>query len=256
MAQGAWLQPATARPDAALRVLLIPYAGAGAAAFHPWLRLMPADVAAQCVQLPGRQERLAEPALTSIDAAVEALARRVRDSLDGRPYGLFGHSMGALLAYRLAVALGADGPVLLGASGWAPEGFAMPSAELAALPGPAVLARLRELGWVPAEVSDKHLLALVVPPMRADMALCASYADDGARVGCPVVGYHGSADHLLPAAAMSSWQGRTDRYLGTRSFPAGHLFPQRYGPQIVADFTGLLRRYAAVPGLAPEARHG
>src|SRR4030088_3222934 len=121
-----WLRPAEIDQDAALRRFVIPHAGGGAVMYREWQDLLPADVAVQAVQLPGRQDRAAEVAYTEIEPLTDALYEVLVAELDERPYALFGHSMGALLAYRLAVRTAADGgspPVLVGAAGRAARGF-------------------------------------------------------------------------------------------------------------------------------------
>lgn len=240
-----WFQPAAVDLDAPLRLFLFHYAGAGSSVYHDWFGLLPADVAAQAIQLPGRQERRAEPTHTEVGSLVTALVDEFVPELDGRPYALFGHSMGALVAYRLALALTAegDGPALLGVSGWTPAGFAMPTAADAALPDEGIVARMRELGALPGH-ADPDMLALAVPAMRADVAVCASYVDDDAKLDCPVVAYSGAADRLMSPAAMAAWAARSPDYLGNRVFPGGHFFVDEQALAITTDLVPLLRRHA------------
>src|SRR4051812_48826937 len=88
--------------DAAVSLVCVPHAGAGASAYASWRHLLPADVLLHSVQLPGREDRLGEP----LPADLGAVADRVAPCLDrqtrSRPLVLFGHSMGGLLAYALA----------------------------------------------------------------------------------------------------------------------------------------------------------
>jgi surfactin synthase thioesterase subunit len=214
-----------------------------------WPALLPPDVVPVRVQLPGRHERLAEPPYTDLEALVEALRLELLTDLDDRPYAFFGHSMGAQLAYRLAVALeraGEVGPALLGVCAWAPEGFDTVPPERADLPETEVLAWIRGLGSAPPEVfADPALLALVMPALRADLTACASYHDDGAPVRCPVVTYSANADPLLPNGSMASWRTRTPHYLGNREYPGGHFFVYEQAMAIATDLTRLLRRHAA-----------
>ncbi|HEX4725797.1 MAG TPA: alpha/beta fold hydrolase [Pseudonocardiaceae bacterium] len=242
-----WFQPFQRSDfDSPLRLFLFHYAGAGAAVYHEWSGLLPPDVAGVCVQLPGRQDRRSEPPTTELAVLVEVLTEVFAAELDDRPYALFGHSMGALLAYRMAVALSDDPPALIGVSGWAPEGFTMPTATDVALRDDGIVARMAELGALPPQAAaNPDVLALAVPAMRADMAVCASYVDDHAMVDCPIVAYSGAADPLLAPAAMNTWSGRTAEYLGNRVFPGGHFFVDDQALGVVADLIPLLRRHAA-----------
>ncbi|MDH2428357.1 alpha/beta fold hydrolase [Sphaerisporangium sp. TRM90804] len=253
---GLWLRPGDVDPDAVARLFLFHHSGGSAAAYREWPGLLPSDVAVQCVQLPGRQDRRHEAPYDRLEPLAEVLAAVIGSELDGRPYALFGHSMGALLAYRVALALergGWRGPVLVAASGWAPAGFTMPARQmLARMSDPEVAEMMRRLGALPPEIlRDAESLAQAVRTMRADSAACASHRDDGAAVGCPVVAYAGRHDPLVAPEAMGSWASRTPHYLGTRTFPGNHFFIRGQEPAVTADLVALLRRYAA-----PRQPHG
>nr|BFE70691.1 hypothetical protein GCM10020092_039920 [Actinoplanes digitatis] len=96
---------------ATVRLFCFPYAGGGATAFQPWSTRLPANVEVWPVCLPGREQRLFDPAYTSLDDLVRELrgelAGPIADS--GVPVAFFGHSMGALLAFELARALRDNG---------------------------------------------------------------------------------------------------------------------------------------------------
>jgi surfactin synthase thioesterase subunit len=236
----AWLHPVEAEPDAQTRLFLFHHSGGSATLYQGWPSLLPPSIAVQSVQLPGRQERHREPAYTHIDPLVQDLTSVLAAAWDGRPYALFGHSMGALLAYRVAVAMAAagwPGPCLVAASGWAPAGVEPTARELFDYRSDAeIVAAMRSLGSLPTSISDDvDLLAFAVRAMRADAAACASYRDDEATVDCPIVAYAGRSDPLLAPAAMRSWATRTPRYLGCRELPGGHFFVYQHARVITAD---------------------
>ncbi|MFJ3644392.1 thioesterase II family protein [Streptomyces sp. NPDC090108] len=242
-----WLRPAGSDPDARAALFLFHYSGGGVSMYSRWPGFLPPSVECRRVQLPGRQDRLEELAFTELAPLVTALCEVISRELDGRPYALFGHSMGALLAYRVAVAMEARGPrpALLGVSGWAPEGFSMPGRALVEGPAEGIVALLRELGTLPGGDLDPELSARVVASMRADLAVCAGYRDDRARVGCPLVAYGGRDDPYLAPGALRSWASRGDGFLGVREFPGGHFFIHDHGPGIAMDLVQLLHRHIA-----------
>ncbi|MFJ1795215.1 thioesterase II family protein [Kitasatospora griseola] len=244
-----WLRPAESDPDAEAALFLFHYSGGGVSMYSRWPDYLPPSVECRRIQLPGRQDRLKEPPFTEFDPLVSKLSEIVAAESGDRPFVLFGHSMGALLAYRVAVRLEREGsarPAMLGVSGWAPEGFTMPTRGLAEGPDGAIASLLEELGTVSPEVlTDPALTAMVVAPMRADLAVCADYRDDGATVDCPVVAYTGRRDPYLAPGAMRSWQERSHAFLGLREFPGGHFFIHDEGPGIATDLVQLLHRQLA-----------
>jgi surfactin synthase thioesterase subunit len=247
-ASGQWFQPADA-PDGAVRLFAIPHAGGAAAMYRGWEELLPADIALQAVQLPGRQDRRFERMHTDIEPLVEAFGEALAAELDDRPFALFGHSMGGLLAYRMAVELerrGERAPLLVAAAGWSPEGFTMPTREKVSLPQDLLLEWLVGLGSLPPETyQDPAVLTLTMPPTRADLTVCANYVDDGARIGCPVIAYTATADPLMQRGAAGSWASRTPAYLGECAFPGGHFFIHDQALPITLDLTRRLRRTLA-----------
>ncbi|MEV0600168.1 alpha/beta fold hydrolase [Streptomyces sp. NPDC050315] len=244
---GRWFRTAEPRPDAARQLFCFAHAGGGAAFYHSWAELLP-GVEVHAVQLPGRQERRAETLYRRTGPLIAAVREAIDAELDGRPYAFFGHSLGALLAYRLAVAIEADGdtgPALLGASGWAPEQF-RPVDALLPLPDGEFVAAVRRFGVLPAEAdADPELLALVLPAVRADLALVADYRDDGARVGCPVAAYGGRSDPTLEPGGLAEWATRTPSFLGISEFPGGHFYLTEHTLSVATDVARHFQRVSA-----------
>src|SRR5207249_5725625 len=82
------------RPQARVRLFCFPHAGSGVAQFHPWAHLLPARVELRSVQLPGRESRLREAPFRTVGEAIQPIVEALLPQLD-RPFGFFGHSMGA-----------------------------------------------------------------------------------------------------------------------------------------------------------------
>ncbi|HEY3871049.1 MAG TPA: alpha/beta fold hydrolase [Actinocrinis sp.] len=250
---GQWFQPAEADPDSAYRVLLFPHAGSGAIIYRDWADLLPGDVSAQAVTLPGRQERRGEEAYTAWQPLVEGLYEAVLDTVDSRPFAFYGHCLGAQLSYELAVRMqkdGLPGPVLVGMSGWAPEGFFVPRDEHIEMPQAELIDWIKRLGSFPAEIYDNpEMLAMVIPALRADLSVAAQRVDHGALVPCALISYGGREDGLQEEPdAFQSWVPRSPHYLGHREYPGGHFFIDSNAPAIIQDFCSQLYRLAAARG--------
>jgi len=248
-----WLQRLAPRPDAARRLFCFHHAGGGAAAFRLWpARLPEFDVCA--VQLPGRANRLFEPALTDVHAVVEALVDAVRPLLD-RPYVLFGHSMGTLVACLLARrlrALGAPLPERLFVSGRQPPHRPFPELAMDGLTDAQVLdAVQRHFGGLPAEVLETpELLELVLPTLRADFALLAGHRDTAADpLPLPIVTLGGDDDPWAAPERLAPWQACTSLPLRTHRFAGGHFYLDDRLDEVLA----VLRAECAAPAASAMA---
>jgi len=243
-----WFTPTDPAPDARVRLFLLPHAGSGAAAYRSWHRLLPTEIGAQAVTLPGRQSRRTEPLPADWDTLIGDLHEAVVSTLDDeRPYALFGHCIGAMLAYRLAVRLEAEGdppPSLLGISGWAPKGFYRAPEDHEKLSVSEFGALFKDLGAFPEELwADPDMIDLVLPPVIADFRVAAQYEDDKATVSCPLVSYAGSSDPLLlEPDAMAVWAERSQRYLGHKSYSGGHFYVNEHAAAVLSDFARRLGR--------------
>lgn len=245
---GLWFTPADLPPHTRVRLLMLPHAGSGATAYSAWSRLLPVDVGAQTLTLPGRQRRRAEPLPVNWDALLDELCRVVLAIVeDERPYAMFGHCIGAMLAYRLTVRMEAEGeqaPSLLGMSGWAPKGFFRVPAGYETLTVSEFGEMVKDLGAFPDELwTDPDMLDLILPPVLADFLVAAQYQDDEAVVDCPIVSYSGQSDPLVvEPGAMTSWTERSRRYLGHNEYPGGHFYVSEHATAVASDFARRLLR--------------
>src|SRR5262249_17374369 len=124
-------------------------------------------------------------------------------------------------------------------------GFAVPTQEQIDLPQDELVEWVVSLGSVPQELyQDPELLAMTMPPTRADLKICVEYADDGAAMSCPVVTYTAKEDPLMAGEATKSWIPRCSAYLGNCEFPGGHFFIYHEALAITADMTRHLRNSA------------
>jgi surfactin synthase thioesterase subunit len=135
-ARSRWVQVSRARPGARLRLVCLPPAGGGASRYRGWPALLPDDVEVVSVQLPGRENRFNEQPIESMEELVDQLVEGLASYLT-RPFALFGHSMGALIAFELIRRLRPSGvaPVHLFASGCRAPHLPSRSPDWHTLPG-------------------------------------------------------------------------------------------------------------------------
>jgi medium-chain acyl-[acyl-carrier-protein] hydrolase len=224
-----WVTCFGPRPGAARRLLCLPYAGVGASAFRTWHEGVPEDVEVGAVQLPGRETRLEERPFTDMAALVDALLRGLGPLLD-KPFALFGHSMGALVAFELARRLRQElrvSPTHLLVSGRAAPQLAVREAPIARLPDREFVDVLtRRYNGIPAQILESpELLAHFLPVLRADIGIIESYAYvGGTPLDCRIHVCGGSDDARVPAVALDAWRAQTTAAFTRETLPGDHFF--------------------------------
>src|SRR5437588_6274159 len=83
------------------RLFCFPHAAGNAMFYRPLRRFMPPEIDLCPLELPGHAARLDEQPLTSMGALMEGLDHAIK-LLMGVPFGFFGHSVGACMAYEAA----------------------------------------------------------------------------------------------------------------------------------------------------------
>lgn len=211
------------------RLFCIPFAGGGAQAFARWPDLVPAGVEVVAVQLPGRESRMREAAVSNLDELIAALQPAIAQRLDV-PYFLFGHSMGALIAYELARSLqaaGAPAPQRLMVSGRVAPHLKPPREPINGLDESDFVEALRALKGTPEEVlGDLELMRLIMPVLRADFALNEKYQHVAEpRLHCDVIAFGGIGDTEAGRAGVSAWEDATEGSFVLRMVPGDHFYP-------------------------------
>ncbi|MFI5911645.1 thioesterase II family protein [Dactylosporangium sp. NPDC051541] len=213
----------------------LPDAGSGAGAFAAWPDRLPAHVDVRPLRLPGRERRITEP----LELLPDAIAAAVAGHAD-RPYALYGHSMGARLAFdvvqRLLDTPGVPPPAALYVGGSLPPDRRPPLVDAAEWPDERLVDGLIELtGAGPELRAEPELRALILPIVRADLRwLGTRPAAIGRALPMPVVAFAGAGDRSDGPLPMLGWARAAAGAFRLHTVPGGHAF-HRAGPAALFD---------------------
>jgi len=255
-----WL-PGVSRAQGALRRLIcLPFAGGGAHAFQRVNARLGREVEALTVRLPGREQRLAEAPFRSVPALLDALNHFVTPALSGAPFAVWGHSLGAKLAFEWTRTLVARGcaPAVLIVSGC--PGPAQPSVRkrLSDLDDERFMHEIGRLEGTPREaLENRELVRLVLPFLRADYALSEDYAPGSlAALPVPLVAWGGLRDPEATPEEVEAWRAQTSVEFRSRFFPGSHFFFNEAPELVVEELTAVLSSASASGSRrAPASAH-
>lgn len=225
--------PGSAADDtpARLRLFCLPHAGGGLGTFRGWVDLLPGDVELAVPCLPGRDARAAEPPLACMAGLVGRLADDLEDGLD-KPYALFGHSLGALVAFDLAHEVtrrGGPPPTALVVSGQRAPSVPYPHKPVFRLDDDAFIDAVQARhDAIPAAIlAHGEMLTHYRRLLRADFTLVEDYGyTRRARLPCPIVCIRGEDDKFVTAEHAVGWREETLSDCEFVTVPGGHFYPR------------------------------
>lgn len=235
----AWIVRHGAASCPRLRLFAFPSAGRGPAMFHRWARLSDAAIDLCLVQLPGREARFGEPPLVDVGQVCRAIGDAIGGDLD-RPFALFGHSLGALLAFEvgrhLRRTLKLVPQVLFVAAHRAPH-VPSPRAPIAGLTDDEFLSVLNARVGARSPVPAAHLgaMRLMLRTTRADYRIAESYRYmEEPPLPCAISVFGGAEDRHVTYDELGEWRQHTNSTFRQRMLPGDHFFVDTSADRVIA----------------------
>lgn len=238
-----WLRCAAPRPGATTRLFCFTHAGGSATAYREWPALLPGSVEMHATQLPGRADRFGEPSPGDLDTLADLVTEAMHPLLDRR-FALFGHSMGATLAYEVTRRLESRGilPARLFVSGSPAPHDPRERLAISGLDDDRLVSELSRLGGTEVGIlSHRSMREIVLPYVRADFRLIEAYRHrPGPPLDTPISVLVSDADPVVTPAQAKSWEARTTSDFSLTVFPGDHFYLQPHRAPVVAEIIRLL----------------
>lgn len=220
-------------PKARVRLFCFPFAGGGASIYRDWSQKLPEEIEVWAIQYPGRENRISEPPIDSLNIIVAKLFNKILPYLNV-PYAFFGHSLGAKIAFETAKKLSIDEglhPVCLFVSGSrAPHLEAR--LKMHELNETDFINSLRWYAGTPeAVLQDRELMDLFLPMLRADFILDGKFTSDpDEKADFPIYAFAGDNDVIAPVDEVKEWSRFTNGCFEMQVFNGDHFFFRRVQP--------------------------
>jgi medium-chain acyl-[acyl-carrier-protein] hydrolase len=214
--------------EAALRLFCFSYAGGGSTIFRSWNDRLAGQVEVCAVQLPGRESRATEPAYRRLSSLIDDLYGAIEPLLDDKPFALFGHSMGALVAFELARRLrrsGAPQPEQLLLSAFRAPQLPNPNIRIFHLPDEVLKTVLAKDGTPQEVLQNDELMKALLPTLRADLEVCETYEYVAeAPLPVPMAVFGGFHDVRVGRADLEQWSAQAGAGFDLTMLPGSHFF--------------------------------
>ena len=243
-------------PRAKINLFCFPYSGAGPAVFRRWVNLLPDAVEVWAVQLPGREARHMEPMNARLYQVVEEAVQQItlvstQVAESARPFAFYGHSLGAYLAYCVALKMKSISDDSLRPEGLFLSGRRSPDHAcdelLSTLTDNMLTKRLAEMGGISAEfAAEPEFLRMALPKLRYDLslnetALPVELSEIDKKIAAPFWIYRGLQDGQAPEVLVQTWQNFTALECMHSTVPGDHFFVTNNTSSFMPKFVAGLR---------------
>lgn len=243
-------------PHATLNLFCFPFSGAGPAVFRRWVASLPATVEVWAVQLQGREARHAEPMTARlyqiVEEAAEQIAAVIREGSEApRPFILYGHSLGAYLAYCVALKLKMSMPGSMQPKALFLSGRRSPEHEcaesLAQLADGALAERLTKMGGISPEfAAEPEFLRVALPKLRYDLSINETSLPPELKDADPKIDarfwiYRGTEDCQAPEPEVLTWQHFSAQKCTFSTVPGNHFFITNNAGSFMSKFVSDLK---------------
>ncbi|UVL86287.1 alpha/beta fold hydrolase [Pseudomonas sp. B21-028] len=238
-----WLRALRQGTQARVRLVCLPHAGGSASFFRPWLAHLPGDIDLLAVQYPGREERFKEPHITCLSALADAVAQALM-ALPARPSLLFGHSMGAAIAYEVALRLETAGRraahVFVSAH---PPPHRQPASDLHRQDDATLIADiLRQDADAAGLWADPQLRTLFLPTLRSDYQAIETWRPKRLQpLASPIDVLLAEGDEEVSLGQAQAWADLTCHTPNIRLFDGDHFYLKQQPRHVISH---LLQRFA------------
>jgi surfactin synthase thioesterase subunit len=221
-----WLRRFHSAPEARTRLICLPHAGGSASFYFSASQFMAPAVEVLAVQYPGRQDRHNEKCIDTIDQLADEVFQVIRHWAD-RPLALFGHSMGATLAFEVARRLENDGVV---PTGLFVSGRRAPcrhrDEKVHLRDDESFVSEVKTLSGTDSRLlDDPEVLDMILPAIRSDFKAAETYRyHPGPKLRSPIFAFIGDSDPKSTVSEARAWSEHTVGRFELQVFTGGHFY--------------------------------
>lgn len=217
---------------------IFPHAGGTAKDYVPFSREFSGNISRIAVKYPGQGDGTGLPPLSSIPGLADEIFAMMKPSArPDVPVAFFGHSMGGMLAFEVALRFQSAGYKVLAffVSACSAPGH-IRYKQIQGMSDNEMLNLVAQMtGMNPEFFNDEEFLVGVLPTLRAARAIAGYDSPPEAKLACPIYGFIGDKDWISTQDDMAPWGDRTTSEFALRVFTGDHFYVNANLPELVSD---------------------
>lgn len=223
-----------------IKLFCISYAGGSSTIYNKWRPIMIENIEVIPVELAGRGVRHDEKFYNNIKESILDIYSIIKEESNFVNIALFGHSMGAMLAYLVAKKIKNEmniQPKVLFLSGNSP--LWKNNTYISDLPDDVFLNKIIEFGGITQEmIKIKELIDMALPVLRADFKMLDEFKKDNVEYpkevfSVPIIAFTGKYDKGVTSDDMNEWRKYTKGKFELYQFEGNHFFINDHYQEIV-----------------------
>ena len=225
-------------PKSEVQLICFPFAGSGASLFYPWVSSLSSKFEIWAFQAPGHEELMDQELISDLGQMKKYIHQKVLPILKP-PFILFGHSLGAVLAYELSKELQTKNliPATLIVSGRQPPHLKSKKASISHLKNEDFINEVFQFNGIPRELlNSNEFLEMAIPILRADFQLAENYQIQiEEKIKCPIKVIGTTLDQWIDLHEISQWSNATENSCEISIFEGDH-FHLKQNPKVITNY--------------------
>ncbi|KAB1158712.1 thioesterase [Tenacibaculum aiptasiae] len=221
-----------------IKLFCLPYAGGGANIYEKWQIKLSEKIELCPINLAGRGNRFNDDLYRTLEEAVDDIYDMIKNDISEGEYAIFGHSMGALLAYELVQkiqSLGKRCPVHVFFSGRKPVHIPKIEKFYRDMNAQEFEQAVLGLGVTPPEIfKNTELKEIFIPLLRSDFTIAETFVNRSKIVplNCSISALIGKEEAITIEEA-EEWRLHTTERCSVHYIDGGHFF-------LLSDLTSVI----------------
>ncbi len=213
-----------------IKLFCLPFAGGAASIYDKWESKLSKKIELCPINLAGRGNRFTDKPYADLEEAVDDIYDIIKNNItEDSEYAIFGHSMGALLAYELIQKIqshGKNGPVHVFFSGRKPVHIPKTEKFYRDMDDLEFQEAVLLLGITPPEIfKNLELKEIFIPLLRSDFTIAETFVDrpEIVPLKCNISALIGKHENITSEEA-EQWEFHTTENCSVYYIEGGHFF--------------------------------